>query len=110
MGTAPPTMRHVPVHSATDALGHDLVSGDVSEGSAELPGGSSHAIDLSLEELEREARGVIGEMAYAYFAGGADDERLLAGNIEAWARWQLHPRVLAGIDGVDLSTTLLGTA
>ena len=49
-------------------------------------------------------------MAYAYFAGAADDERLLAGNIGAWARWQLHPRVLAGIDGVDLSTTLLGTA
>jgi len=111
MGTAPPTMRHVPVHSATDAPGHDLVSGDVSgDVSGELPGGSIHAIDLSLEDLEREARGVIGEMAYAYFAGGADDERLLAGNIEAWARWQLHPRVLAGIAGVDLSTRLLGTA
>jgi isopentenyl diphosphate isomerase/L-lactate dehydrogenase-like FMN-dependent dehydrogenase len=97
----------VPVHPATDATGHDLVSGDVS---GELPGGAGQAIDLSLEELEREARRVIGEMAYAYFAGGADDERLLAGNIEAWARWQLHPRVLAGITGVDLSTTLLGTA
>lgn len=97
----------MPVHPATDATGHDLVSGDVS---GELPGGAGQAIDLSLEELEREARRVIGEMAYAYFAGGADDERLLAGNIEAWARWQLHPRVLAGITGVDLSTTLLGTA
>jgi isopentenyl diphosphate isomerase/L-lactate dehydrogenase-like FMN-dependent dehydrogenase len=97
----------VPVHPATDATGHDLVSGEVS---GELPGGAGQAIDLSLEELEREARRVIGEMAYAYFAGGADDERLLAGNIEAWARWQLHPRVLAGITGVDLSTTLLGTA
>jgi 4-hydroxymandelate oxidase len=48
-------------------------------------------------------------MAYAYYAGGADDERLLAGNVEAWTRWQLHPRVLAGIAGVDLATTLLGT-
>ena len=100
-------MRPVPVHPATDASGHDLVSGD---GSAELPGGASHGLDLSLEELEREARRVIGEMAYAYFAGGADDERLLAGNVEAWARWQLHPRVLAGVAGVDLATTLLGTA
>ena len=100
-------MRPVPVHPATDASGHDLVSGD---GSAELPGGDGHALDLSLEELERQARGVIGEMAYAYFAGGADDERLLAGNVEAWARWQLHPRVLAGVTGVDLATTLLGTA
>ena len=80
------------------------------DGSGELPGGDGHAIDLSLEDLEREARHVIGEMAYAYFAGGADDERLLAGNVEAWARWQLHPRVLAGVSGVDLATTLLGTA
>jgi hypothetical protein len=107
MGTTAAYHRHVPVHPATDATGHDLVSGGVS---GELPGGAGQAIDLSLEELEREARRVIGEMAYAYFAGGADDERLLAGNIEAWARWQLHPRVLAGIAGVDLSTTLLGTA
>jgi isopentenyl diphosphate isomerase/L-lactate dehydrogenase-like FMN-dependent dehydrogenase len=48
-------------------------------------------------------------MAYAYYAGGADDERLLAENVEAWARWQLQPRVLAGISAVDLATTLLGT-
>ena len=107
MGTTAAYHRHVPVHPATDATGHDLVSGGVS---GELPGGAGQAIDLSLEELEREARRVIGEMAYAYFAGGADDERLLAGNIEAWARWQLHPRVLAGTAGVDLATTLLGTA
>lgn len=93
----------MPFHPATDAPVHDLVSD-------ELPGGHSPAIDLSLEELEAEARRVIGEIAYAYFAGGADDERLLAGNIEAWARWQLHPRVLAGVAGVDLATTLLGTA
>jgi 4-hydroxymandelate oxidase len=96
-------MRPVPVHSATDAPVHDPVSD-------ELPGEASPAIDLSLLELEREARSLIGEMAYAYFAGGADDERLLSGNVEAWARWQLHPRVLAGVAGVDLATTLLGTA
>jgi 4-hydroxymandelate oxidase len=63
-----------------------------------------------LEELEREARHVIGEMAYAYYAGGADDERLLTGNVEAWGRWQLHPRVLAGVSEVSTATTLLGAA
>jgi 4-hydroxymandelate oxidase len=72
-------------------------------------GGAPLAIDLSLEELESRARHLIGEMAYAYYAGGGDDERLLAENVEAWARWQLHPRVLAGIAAVDPSTTLLGT-
>ncbi len=66
--------------------------------------------DLDLEDLEREARRAIGEMAYAYYAGGADDERLLAGNVVAWARWELHPRVLAGVSEVSTATTLLGTA
>ncbi len=68
------------------------------------------ALDLSLEDLERDARHIIGEMAYAYYAGGADDERLLEQNVVAWAHWQLHPKVLAGISEVDLSTTLLGAA
>jgi 4-hydroxymandelate oxidase len=65
--------------------------------------------DLSLDELEREARLVIGEMAYAYYSGGSDDERLLDGNVAAWGHWQLHPHVLAGLDGVRTSTTLLGS-
>ena len=66
--------------------------------------------DLSLDDLERDARRVIGEMAYAYYAGGADDERLLAGNVAAWGHWQLHPRVLAGVDSVETGTTVLGSA
>jgi 4-hydroxymandelate oxidase len=66
-------------------------------------------MDVSLDDLEHEARHVIGEMAYAYYSGGGDDERLLTENVAAWGRWQLHPRVLAGIDGVDTTTTLLGT-
>ena len=65
--------------------------------------------DLSLDDLERDARHTIGEMAYAYYSGGADDERLLEGNVAAWGRWQLHPRVLAGIAEVSPATTLLGT-
>ena len=36
-------------------------------------------------------------MAYAYYSGGAEDERLLQGNVEAWSHWQLHPHVLAGL-------------
>ena len=47
-------------------------------------------------------------MAYAYYSGGADDERLLRGNVAAWAHWQLHPRVLAGVETVSTATTLLG--
>ena len=98
-------MRLVPTHPArTDATGHNPVTGQ-----PHVAGDTPLAIDLSLEDLEREARHVIGEMAWAYYSGGADDERLLAGNVDAWAHWQLHPRVLAGVSEVDLSATLLGT-
>jgi 4-hydroxymandelate oxidase len=95
-------MRPVPAHPAsTAAPGHNPVR----------PSGAAPLVtDLSLEELEREARHLIGEMAYAYYSGGADDERLLRDNVAAWGRWQLHPRVLAGVSEVSTTTTVLGAA
>jgi 4-hydroxymandelate oxidase len=95
----------VPAHPAsTGTSGHNPDAGGLRL-SAEAP----LVTDLSLEELEREARHTIGEMAYAYYAGGSDDERLLDGNVAAWSHWQLHPHVLAGVAEVSTSTTLLGT-
>ena len=88
-------MRHVPDHPA---------STHAAEHNPEAP----LVTDLSLDELEHDARRAIGEMAYAYYAGGSDDERLLRDNVDAWARWQLHPRVLAGLAGVSCSTSVLG--
>jgi 4-hydroxymandelate oxidase len=94
-------MRPVSAHPArTAAPGHNPVR---------LSAAAPLVTDLSLDELEHEARHVIGEMAYAYYAGGADDERLLRGNVEAWSRWQLHPHVLTGMEEVSTATTLLGT-
>ena len=94
-------MRPVPAHPArTDAPGHNPVR---------LSGAPPLVTDLSLEDLEDDARRAIGEMAYAYYSGGAEDERLLQGNVEAWSHWQLHPHVLAGISEVSPATTLLGT-
>jgi 4-hydroxymandelate oxidase len=91
----------VPAHPAsTDAPGHNPVR---------LSGAAPLVTDLSLDDLERDARHAIGEMAYAYYAGGADDERLLQGNVDAWGHWQLHPHVLAGLAEVSCATTLLGT-
>ena len=95
----------MPAHPAsTSTSGHNPDAGNLRL-SAEAP----LVTDLSLEELEREARHAIGEMAYAYYAGGADDERLLEGNVAAWSHWQLHPHVLAGVGEVSTATTLLGT-
>jgi 4-hydroxymandelate oxidase len=65
--------------------------------------------DLDLDLMEEEARRRIGEMPYAYFAGGAEHERLLADNIAAWGRHRLHPHVLVDVSKVDTSTTVLGT-
>ncbi len=64
-------------------------------------------LDLAL--LEAEARERMGEMPYAYYAGGGGDERLLADNVAAWDRWRLHPRVLVDVASVDTATSVLGT-
>lgn len=45
---------------------------------------------------------------FDYIDGGAEDERTLAANSEAFARVTLRPRVLRDVRKVDPSTTLLG--
>jgi 4-hydroxymandelate oxidase len=97
-------MRLVPAHPArTSTSGHNPESAEL-----QTSGIAPLVTDLSLHELERDARQVIGEMAYAYYSGGADDERLLEGNVAAWGHWQLHPHVLAGVTDVSCATTVLG--
>lgn len=64
--------------------------------------------DLDLALLEERARGRVGEMAYAYFAGGADEERLLRDNVAAWRRVRLLPRVLVDVASVSTATSVLG--
>ena len=66
------------------------------------------AADIDLSSLEQEARRRIGEMAYAYYSGGAGDERLLAENVSAWSHWRLHHRVLVDVSHVSTESTVLG--
>jgi 4-hydroxymandelate oxidase len=66
-------------------------------------------VDLDLAALEEAARRKIGEMAYAYYAGGAEDEQQLAENVAAWRRWRLRPHVLADVSTVSTATTVLGS-
>ncbi|HEY8103237.1 MAG TPA: alpha-hydroxy acid oxidase [Gaiellaceae bacterium] len=47
--------------------------------------------------------------AFGYYAGGAGDEQALAGNVEAWRRLRLRPRVLVDVSEVSTETTVLGT-
>ena len=63
---------------------------------------------LDLDELERDAASTLGEMAYAYYSGGAQEERLLEENVEAWRGWHLNPTVLVDVSQISTSTTVLG--
>lgn len=65
---------------------------------------------LDLARLEAQARGVLEPSVFDYYAGGAETETTLREAPEAWRAWRLRPRVLRGVDRVDLGTTLLGSA
>ena len=58
---------------------------------------------------ETAARQALDQAAYDYYGRGAGDEVTLHDNVRAWRRWAIRPRVLAGVETVDLSTELLGT-
>ncbi len=100
----PPTMRPVTDHPARSGASAHIPAPSMPRGARSTP----LAVDLSLDDLECDARRIVGEMAYAYFAGGAENERLLSDCVAAWDRWRLHPRVLAGLSEVSTATTLLG--
>jgi isopentenyl diphosphate isomerase/L-lactate dehydrogenase-like FMN-dependent dehydrogenase len=65
---------------------------------------------LNVADWEALAAERLDEGVYGYFAGGAGDERTLADNVEAWARWQLRPRMLVDVGEVSTATTVLGKA
>jgi isopentenyl diphosphate isomerase/L-lactate dehydrogenase-like FMN-dependent dehydrogenase len=64
---------------------------------------------INVEDFEKAARERLEPGAYGYCAGGAGDERTLRANVEAYARWELRPRVLVDVSEVSTATTVLGT-
>lgn len=60
-------------------------------------------------DFERLAEERLDPGAFGYYAGGSADERALAGNVEAWRRLPLRPRVLVDVAEVSTVTTVLGT-
>ena len=63
---------------------------------------------INVADFERLAAGKLDAGTLGYFAGGAGDELTLRDNVEAWSRWRLRPRVLAGLDAVTTAVELLG--
>ena len=101
-------MRPVPAHPAsTGPPGHNP------DGSGRIGRSSAHEAAAGHRPLPR------GPGARGPARHRRDGLRLLrrrrrrraaaGGNVAAWAHWQLHPRVLAGVAEVSTATTLLGT-
>ena len=63
---------------------------------------------LNLADLEAEAARRLSAAAFAYYAGGAGDERTVADNRAAFGRWRIVPRVLADVTVRDPSVDVLG--
>ena len=66
------------------------------------------AIPWNVEDFEALARERLTQMAYDYYAGGAEDEITLRENREAFRRTFLKYRVLVDVAERDTSTHLLG--
>ena len=59
-------------------------------------------------ELEARARELLPQMAYDYYASGANDEITLRENRAAYGRITLLPRMLIDVSTRDMSTAVLG--
>jgi isopentenyl diphosphate isomerase/L-lactate dehydrogenase-like FMN-dependent dehydrogenase len=64
---------------------------------------------ICVADYERLAEEALEPGAFGYYAGGAGDEQALVGNVEAWRRLRLRPRVLVDVANVSTATTVLGT-
>jgi isopentenyl diphosphate isomerase/L-lactate dehydrogenase-like FMN-dependent dehydrogenase len=62
---------------------------------------------LNVHDYERVAAERLAPGPLAYYRGGADDERTLAGNRAAFARHRIVPRVMRDVSSVDTSVELL---
>ncbi|MBO0702461.1 MAG: alpha-hydroxy-acid oxidizing protein, partial [Candidatus Dormibacteraeota bacterium] len=63
---------------------------------------------LTIEDLRRSSRRRLPRAVFDFIDGAAEDERAMRANREALGRVRLAPRVLAGVEHVDLTTELFG--
>ena len=62
----------------------------------------------SVADLRRIAKRRLPGGVFDYIDGAAEDERTLAANQEAFATTTFRPRVLRGVEKVDIASTILG--
>lgn len=68
----------------------------------------SESDPLNLREYAARGREGLSEMAWSYFAAGADDEITLRENEAAWGKARLHYRILADVEKRSTKTRILG--
>jgi len=68
----------------------------------------SHMDSRDFDALESRAREKLPPGAFAFAAGGADDEITLDDNLAAWQRLRLRPRMLRDVAAIDTSVSVLG--
>jgi L-lactate dehydrogenase (cytochrome) len=66
------------------------------------------ATAASVGDLRTIAKRRLPRGVFDYIDGGAEDERTLRNNCDAFARIEFRPRVLRSVASIDTSTTLLG--
>src|SRR5438093_1454724 len=71
--------------------------------------GADVSESLTVEDYEAAARGLLPQMVFDYFAGGAGQEWTLDENRRAFGRWSIRPRVLVDVEHMDTRTSVLGT-
>jgi lactate 2-monooxygenase len=70
--------------------------------------GEVPAYPLTFAGLEAAARDKLEHRLFDYVAGGAGDEHTQRGNVAAFERWGILPRMLSGAAERDLSVTVFG--
>jgi lactate 2-monooxygenase len=63
---------------------------------------------VAAEDWERAAEEKLDPGAFGYIAGGAGAESTMHANLDAFARWRIRPRMLAGNAVRDISVEVLG--
>src|SRR6188508_1749336 len=60
----------------------------------------------NVDDLRRLAKRRLPRGVFDYIDGAAEDERTMAANVSAFARYRFRPRILRDVGAVDPSTTL----
>ena len=63
---------------------------------------------VTADDWDRAAREKLDDGAYGYIAGGAGAEQTMRANLDAFAKWQIRPRMLTGNASRDISVEVLG--